>query len=149
MKMPEPMIPPTTTIVASKGPSARRKLNAGRINHSGSQIVRDNNDWEDVDDGWLLSLRHGKSRSGTHVDERGCEGPIRAAGGSPAQARCSRRRRAPSRSNAVRHLRARAPEPRTEGPALVLSPRDAGAARASGGRLRGGPLEDDPDAAGG
>jgi AbrB family looped-hinge helix DNA binding protein len=25
------MIPPTTTIVASKGPSARRKLNAGRI----------------------------------------------------------------------------------------------------------------------
>jgi hypothetical protein len=28
MKMPDPMMPPTTTIVASKGPSARRKATA-------------------------------------------------------------------------------------------------------------------------
>jgi len=32
--MPEPMIPPITTIVASKGPSARRKLTRQSLSHS-------------------------------------------------------------------------------------------------------------------
>ena len=31
MKMPEPTMPPMTTMVASKGPSARRKVTRGTI----------------------------------------------------------------------------------------------------------------------
>src|SRR5688572_30183266 len=72
-----------------------------------------------------------------------------ASGGSPARARATGGRPSSPRADAVRNVRARTGEPRTERPALVLPPGDAGPDCEGGGEYCRGAIDEDANSGGG